>query len=63
MFNQLVGPRHMEEGEIALFTAWLLRSQRLRSNQTGMFSQSRLMYLYLFEITIGRLSSHSLIKV
>jgi len=31
VFNQLVGPRHTEEGEIALFAAWLKRHKPITS--------------------------------
>ena len=46
VFNQLVGPRHTEAGEIALLAAWLKRKRLITSkallkaniHRTGMFS-------------------------
>jgi len=48
VFNQLVGPRHTEEGEIALLAAFLKRHKDIHSkallksdlDQTGMFTHS-----------------------
>ena len=55
VFNQLVGPRHTEEGEIAFFAAWLKRHKAMTSkallkvnlDQTGLFLYISLLTIFV----------------